>query len=88
MLREPSPYNYWAHSFHKLAENCRRVAEDTSPEILPALRAEARRVYASWVEDLALPEETFEQTSRRTIILQGLRKRTIEILVKAYPEPE
>ena len=41
----------------------------------------------AWEEALALPEENYEETSRRANVLAGLRKRTIEILVKTQYQP-
>jgi hypothetical protein len=82
MINEGYDRNFWAFSFKKLAQYCQEVADDNSPQLDPALRVEAKRLIGAWSESLALPEDGFEQSSRRISILSALRKRTIEILVK------
>lgn len=82
MEREGYDRNFWAFSFKKLAQHCQEVADDNSPQLNPALRLEAQRLCGAWAEALVLPDDGFEQSSRRISILSALRKRTIEILVK------
>jgi hypothetical protein len=83
MEREGYDRNFWAFSFRKLAQLCQEVADDNSPQFNPTLRVESKRLVGAWNESLALPEDGFEQSSRRISILSSLRKRTIEILVKS-----
>jgi hypothetical protein len=82
MATEESTINYWALSFHRLAQYCREIADDRFPAVDSALRAEAERLYTSWIESLALPEDDFSYNSRRACALAALRKRTIEIAVR------
>jgi hypothetical protein len=74
--------NYWALSFVRLAKLLDEIVHSTSPRIAPAVKAEASRMYVAWIDGLALPEEGFEEAPRRAALLAGLRKRTIEILVR------
>jgi hypothetical protein len=79
---EPAHVNYWSLSFERLAEHCGGVATSTSSGVSPELRAEAAILFQEWQEGLAMPAKAFDETSRRTTALAGLRKRTVEILIK------
>ena len=79
---ESSEINYWALSFKKLAEYCREIAEQEPTAANQKLAGEAKIVYAEWQDTLALPDDHFEEGSRRAQQLGALRKRTIEMLVK------
>jgi hypothetical protein len=87
MQNESSGVNYWALSFRHLAEYCSSVAGNSAPDSDPQVRAEAARVYSAWQESLALPEEGFDNGARRAAQLAALRKRTIQMLVRANPDP-
>lgn len=73
---------YWSLSAAQLARECQSIAEDSSTNIDPELHAEARRLFAGWQESLALSEEDYDERARKASLQAGLRKRTIEILVK------
>jgi len=87
MVQVDSDINYWALQFKQLEKACLNLSHSNSPMIDPTRRAEMERLYASWEEALALPEENYEEISRRANVLAGLRKRTIEILVKLQYQP-
>jgi hypothetical protein len=87
MVQVDSDINYWALQFRQLETACLNLSRSNSPMIDPSRRAEMERLSASWEEALALPEENYEEISRRANVLAGLRKRTIEILVKVQYQP-
>jgi hypothetical protein len=87
MVQVDSDVNYWALQFRQLEKACLNLSRSTLPMIDPTRRAEMERLSASWEEALALPEENYEEISRRANVLAGLRKRTIEILVKLQYQP-
>jgi hypothetical protein len=77
-----SSIDFWSLSSTQLAKECQAVA-DANPVIDEALQAEARRLYVGWIEALELPNHTIPDRSRRASLLASLRRRTIEILIKA-----
>jgi hypothetical protein len=86
-VQQEPDVNYWALQFSQLEKACLDLARSKPTVVDSTQRAEMERLYASWEEALALPEETYEETSRRANVLAGLRKRTIEILVKTQYQP-
>jgi hypothetical protein len=87
MVQVDSDVNYWALQFRQLEKACLNLSRSNSPLIDSSRRSEMERLHASWEEALALPEENYEEISRRANVLAGLRKRTIEILVKLEYQP-
>ena len=83
MVDQDSRASVWSLSPAQLARQCRLIAEDDSPPIDPVLQAEARRLYAAWQEALQVPGKSFEARERAAALQAGLRKRTIEILIKS-----
>ena len=83
-------YDLWTATFPQLAEQCKLVAENHTGTIDEAYQQEAQRLYTAWQEALAMPEHDhtlhFEAGARKAAALGGLRKRTIEILVKLRGE--
>ena len=62
------------------------MADNHTGAIDEARQQEAQRLYAGWQEALAMPDhdltKDFDPGERKAALLSGLRKRTIEILVK------
>lgn len=77
-----SPRIFWDLTDAQLAESCRVIADELGADTESDLRAEAGRLYAVWRETLDGSERDAEQRERRASLLSGLRKRTIQILVK------
>ena len=79
-------YDLWGASFQQLAEQTKLVAENHTGAINEARQQEAQRLYTGWQEAFAMPEhdltQEFDTGERKAALLSGLRKRTIEILVK------
>lgn len=82
MNYQNSKSSIWSLSATQLAGQCRLIAESASAAIDPPLQAEARRLYDAWKDALAMPETDFDARERKASQQAGLRKRTIEILVK------
>jgi len=40
------------------------------------------RLYAGWQEALAKPVDSFDDRARHAALIEGLRKRTIEVLIR------
>jgi hypothetical protein len=82
MRNNDSRADIWSLSASELAEQCRLVAEESSTAENRAEHEEAGRLYAEWEDAIDLPQlDAFEQ-SRRAALIAGLRKRTIEILIR------
>ena len=83
-------YDLWKASFPQLAEQCRLVAENHTGAIDETHQREAQRLCQGWTEALAMPDhdiaQDFDPGERKASLLSGLRKRTIEILVKMRGE--
>lgn len=79
-------YDLWRASFQQLAEQIKLVADNHTGAIDQARQSEAQRLYVGWTEALAMPDhditQDFDPGERKAALLSGLRKRTIEILVK------
>lgn len=82
MDRDTLQNRIWSMSSRQLAEQCKVLAEAKSGSVEDPLRAEARRLYDAWSDALNQPEDTYEDHSRKASLQAGLRKRTIEILIK------
>lgn len=72
----------WSLSPLELARQCKLLAEGNAG-VEPALQEEAKRLCASWEDALDYPHEPREERSRKAALQDGLRKRTIEILIRA-----
>lgn len=79
--------NVWKASNEQLAKLCGKVAGAEPGDFTAALQEEAKRLYAIWVDSFQLPDKHdsnhFEEQERKAGIQASLRKRTIEVLVKA-----
>jgi hypothetical protein len=80
--REMIETDLWSLTHEQLAKQCQSIAKDDSPTIAPSLRAEAERLVASWRDALLEPAKDFQKQTHRAVQLDGLRKRTIEILIR------
>lgn len=74
-----TPRSLWELSEAELAESCRHIAEGSGGGVL---RAEALRLFLVWTEALNDRGRTQDERERRAALLSGLRKRTIQILVR------
>lgn len=74
-----TPRSLWKMSEEELAESCRHIAEGSGGGVL---RAEALRLFLVWTEALNDSAQTRDERERRAALLSGLRKRTIQILVR------
>jgi hypothetical protein len=72
----------WSLTPSQLAEQCRLVAEGISAGAEKTLQDEARRLYAVWQDALEKPGDNEDVRERKAVLQAGLRKRTIEILIK------
>lgn len=82
MAHESSDIDFWALKPVQLAHECRLIADGAIAETDEKLRAEARDLATEWRIALDLPRDEFEEQARRAARIAGLRKRTIEILIK------
>lgn len=72
----------WDLSEPELAMICRLIADGRVHCPNKILRAEATRLYLVWVETLNTSDRERDERERRVALLCGLRKRTIQILVR------
>jgi hypothetical protein len=72
--------NFWALSDQQLAMSCLRIAQGRVPALWPFLRAEALRLFLLWQETLHAASGRWSE--QRVNALAGLRKRTIQVLVR------
>lgn len=77
-----SPRSFWDLTDAQLAESCRTIAQEDNSVGNSDLRAEARRLSEVWREALDGSDRDADERERRAALLSGLRKRTIQILVK------
>lgn len=75
-----TPRSLWDLSEAELAESCRHIAEGRGGGSV--LRAEALRLFLVWTEALNDCGLSIDDRERRAALLSGLRKRTIQILVR------
>lgn len=74
--------NFWALSDIQLAKSCVLVAESHAGQTNPAVKGEAERLFLLWHDAINGRDEAGPERERRAALLSGLRKRTIQILVK------
>jgi hypothetical protein len=82
MAHESSEIDFWALKPVQLAHECRLIADGSVAEADERLRTEARELAAEWRIAIDMPRDEFDEQARRAARIAGLRKRTIEILVK------
>lgn len=76
------PRSFWDLSDRELAASCRWMAENHLRVESPAVRAEALRLFLLWLDTLNEVGPAGEVRQHQAALLSGLRKRTIQILVK------
>lgn len=80
--------NLWKLSFEELAHKCQELGHNSSNDVDPSLREEARRIYGGWTEALAIDKHSNDAAERIAAATYALRKRTIELLMKAEQTAE
>ncbi len=83
MRHDDSRADIWSLTATELALECLDLAQGSTPGIDKPHQLEAGRLYAEWQEAIHLPKLNAFDKSRRAALIAGLRKRTIEILIKA-----
>lgn len=74
--------NFWELSDIKLARSCLLIADSRSGPADATLCAEAMRLFLLWREAIQHDHKTAEEKEQRVQLLAGLRKRTIQVLVR------
>lgn len=82
MGQQDSDTGIWSLSPVQLAEQCRLIAESNSTDIDKKLQDEAARLYTSWKNALVQHEDNQQEQARKALQRTGLKRRTMEILVK------
>ena len=75
--------NVWKLSYAGLAHACQVLGEDSSGGVSHEIREEARLLQAAWKDAMAIDLEQEGAATRQASMMLGLRKRTIELLIKA-----
>jgi hypothetical protein len=75
--------NVWKLSYAELAQLCQQFGHNNGADFDPQVREEARRLYASWTDALAINLHQEGAAERQASIILGLRKRTIELFFKS-----
>jgi hypothetical protein len=83
MKHEVPQTNYWALSSSQLAAQIGLIANGNLSAIDDTTRVEAGLLVAEWQDALKTPRTTLVEEENRVAQLAGLKKRTIEILIKA-----
>jgi hypothetical protein len=78
---DPAP-DFWKLSATELARSCRLVAESNSGPQNGLVRAEALRLFLLWREAITAHSRKSDNREEEIALLWGLRKRTIQILVR------
>lgn len=74
--------NFWELSDIKLARSCRLIAKSRFGLADRMLPDEAMRLFLLWREAIDHEHKTAEEKEQRVQLLAGLRKRTIQVLVR------
>jgi hypothetical protein len=83
MKHEDSGTGFWSLSSSQLAAQIGLIADGDPSAIDDATRAEAGLLVAEWQDALKMPKATLVEEENRIAQLGGLKKRTIEVLIKA-----
>ena len=78
----PSSPSFWALSDAELALACHVMAQKGFADPGADIRLEAGRLLLLWREALETPGHIGEDRARRLWLSSGLRKRTIQVLVR------
>ena len=74
--------DFWRQSNDQLARACLRIAEGHFSSAPATLRAEAARIFLLWRSTLNNPCPAQEAREEQLHLLNALRKRTIQFLVR------
>jgi hypothetical protein len=74
--------DFWQFSDVELAQCCVLVAESRSGQRNAPVRAEAMRLFLMWRGAIQAKRVRGSDYERGTVLLESLRKRTIQILVR------
>jgi hypothetical protein len=74
--------DFWQFTEVELARCCVLIAESHSGQRNAPVRAEAMRLFLLWREAIQARRQSGADHDRGTELLQSLRKRTIQILVR------
>jgi len=83
----PSDY-LWKLSFDELAHKCQELGHGSVSGADPALQEEARRIYGGWTDAFSIDKHEEDAKERIAAATSSLRKRTIELLLKAEQHAE
>jgi hypothetical protein len=78
-----SPIDFWSLKPSQLSTECRALAEGSDATVAASLCNEAARLAVEWQEALGMRLDNAFEESRRAALIAALRRRTIEILIKA-----
>lgn len=76
----------WQLSPEELAHRCQQLGHASSSPADPGLREEARRIYGGWTDAFSINKNDIDSRERVAAATASLRKRTIELLMKAEQE--
>jgi hypothetical protein len=79
--------NFWDLTDRELAKSCRLMAEGQAMGTSGLTSAEAMRLSLVWNDAFNSPTRSGEEREKRAALIQGLRKRTIQILVRLCIAP-
>lgn len=74
--------DFWELSDLDLARSCLLIADNRPGPGNAVLKAEAMRLFLLWRETINSDHQTSKQKEERTQLMAGLRKRTIQVLVR------
>lgn len=78
----------WKLSFEELAHKCQELGHGSLPGSDPGHSEEARRLYRGWTDAFSINKHDNDAGERIAAATSALRKRTIELLVRAEQHAE
>ena len=78
-----SSVDFWSLKPSQLSAECRVLADTNDARVAAPLREEAARLATEWYQALGMRLDNAFEESRRAALIAALRRRTIEILIKA-----
>lgn len=73
----------WKLSFEELAQKCQELGHGDVKGGEAGLQEEARRLYSGWKDAFSIGKHDNDAAERIAAATSSLRKRTIELLVRA-----
>jgi hypothetical protein len=73
----------WKLSYKELAYKCQELGQPSLSAMDTGVNQEARRLYGGWSAAFAIDKDANDAAERRAAATTSLRKRTIELLLKA-----